>query len=294
MKKFLLVVLSLSALMPLLWGCGVSNRALNDAEKRINALRERGVPDSSLSRAKVFLYQAKDAKERGNRGLARSSADSMLVLIAKAEDQYAKDMERLKPYVDNLLSKFQKARSEFTGLHLARLDSMIHIVDSLAEMNWLLAAEAQANHLDTLLGRFKFDQQRAEELRGRVPGTWVCTNVTKHNEDKSVHAVEKKIFSFSRDGKGKFIERKKGKSSPFFKEDWEFQSWGNWDLLGDTIYLFVDRFASVKQNFEEYHKKDGKTWWEKKVHPTYDSTITDGSQDRYITFADLRQDFKKQ
>ena len=56
MKKF--IILSFCFIVFLvIAGCGVSKRALNDAEKRIEALKSKGVPDSSLSRAKVFLYQ---------------------------------------------------------------------------------------------------------------------------------------------------------------------------------------------------------------------------------------------
>jgi len=293
MKKVFHIVLGLSALM-FLWGCSVSTRELNDAEKRIQTLQQRGVPDSSLSRAKVFLYQAKDAKMRGNAGLSRVSADSMRILIAKAEEHYTKDMERLKPYLAALRGKFQKARAELSGMHLARLDSLIRIVDSLTAMNWLIAAEAEANKLDTLLPLLQFNQRRADELRGRITGSWVCINKTTHDKDKTVNAVEKKIFTFNPDGKGTLVESKQGKSSPFLKEDWEFRSWGTWDLFGDTVYLRVDRFASVRQIFEEYHQKDGKVTWEKKVHPTYDSTITDHSQDRWISFADLQADFTHQ
>ncbi len=291
MKKALCITLCLSALMALLVGCGVSKRALEDAHRRVASLQEKGVPDSSLSRAKVFLYQARDAKQRGNRGLARASADSMRILIAKAEEQYTKDMERLKPYLATVRGKFQKARADLTGMHQARLDSMVKIIDSLVTMNWLLAAEAEANKLDTLLPQIQFDEQRAAENRKRVLGSWACVQVTKHDEDKSVFAEERKVFTFGGDGKGSLVWNKKGKSSPFFKEDWEFRHWGNWDLMGDTIFLFVDRLACVRQQFEEFHQKDGKEWWEKKVHPTYDSTITDGSQDRWITYTDLARDF---
>jgi hypothetical protein len=105
--------------------------------------------------------------------------------------------------------------------------------------------------------------------------------------------VETKVFTFSPDGKGSLIWSKKGKSSPFFKEDWEFQHYGSWDLEGDTIFLFVNKLSCVRQNFEEYHERDGKVVWEPKSNATYDSTVTDGSQDRWITFADLKEDFKR-
>jgi hypothetical protein len=274
-------------------GCGVSDKLISESQQRIDALKEKGVPDSSLSEAIVYLYAARDAKKRGNTGLANKSADSMQVLIAKAEDQYTKDMKRLRPYVDSMRQELQKGKEALSGLHEKRLDSMIAVVDSFARINWLLQAEAKVNETMDLLPRLKFDQKRAAELRTRIPGAWTCTNVTKHSQDNTVHAVEKKVFTFNKDGSPTFVEKKSGKSSPFLKEDWEFRSYGTYDLLGDTIHLFVDRFASVKQNFTELHNRDGKKVWEEKPGPQYDSSITDGSQNRYITYHNLKLDFER-
>jgi hypothetical protein len=293
MKRVVLIAIGLSALIAAS-GCSVSKRSLKDAEQRISALLEKGVPDSSLSRAKVFLYQAKDAKGRGDRGIARAAADSMSIHIAKAEEKFTADMERLKPYIADMRAKFQRTGQQLSGLHKHRLDSLAAKVDSLTAMNWLIAAEAEANNLDTILPRLLFDQKRADELRSRITGSWVCTNKITHEVDKTVNGVEKKTFTYHPDGSGTLVETKQGKTSPFLKEDWEFRSWGNWDLYGDTVYLFVNRFAAVRQQFEEFHQQDGKTTWEKKNHPTYDSTITDHSQDRWISFGDLKTDFVHQ
>ncbi|GAI48557.1 unnamed protein product, partial [marine sediment metagenome] len=128
-------------------------------------------------------------------------------------------------------------------------------------------------------------------LRPRIPGTWTCTQVTKHSEDRTVHAVEKKIFNFRKDGSIKLVEKKNGKSTPFFKEDWEFVSLGTYDIKGDTILLLINRFKAAKQNFQDFREKDGRKKWIKTSHPTYDSAITDGTQDRFITFHDLKTDF---
>jgi hypothetical protein len=276
-------------------GCGVSKRSLEDAERRINVLKEKGVPDSSLSSAVVQLYQARDAKQRGNRGVAKKAADSMLVLIAQAEDQYEEDMKRLKPYVDSLKIVFRKTGAELSGLQRKHLDSLVSIVDSFYTMNWLLQAEAHANQIVDYLPTLKLDEEVANEKWPKVRGTWVCKTRSKHSSDKTVNAVEHKIFTFNGDSSALFVEKKSGKSTPYFKEDWEFRSWGKWGMHGDTIHVFVDRFAAVKQNFEEYHKpkEGGKPYWKKINHPSYDSTITDGSQNRYITLNDLKQDFVK-
>ena len=50
-------------------------------------------------------------------------------------------------------------------------------------------------------------------MRKKIVGTWKCTNVTKHANDRSVHAVEHKIFAFYPGGKTKLVEKKKGKSA---------------------------------------------------------------------------------
>ena len=292
MKKFIILSFCFIAFL-ILAGCSVSKRALNDAEKRVEALKSKGVPDSSLSRAKVFLYQAIDAKMRGNRGLARMSADSMRILIAQAESQYKDDMNRLKPWVQAKKQFIADETAELTGLHKKHLDSLVGIVDSFITINWLLQAEAHIKEVIKYLPKLKSDEERAAELRPRIPGVWTCSQVTKHSEDKSVHAVEKKIFSFSNNGTAQLVEKKQGKSTPFFKEDWEFISDGRWDVKGDTVVLFVEKFKAAKQDFWDKKEKDGRTEWVKTSHPRYDSIIADGSQDRFITFHDLMGDFDK-
>jgi hypothetical protein len=57
--------------------------------------------------------------------------------------------------------------------------------------------------------------------------------------------------------------------------------------------LLINRFAAVKQMFKRLHNVDGKKVWKNENGPVYDSTITDGSQDRYFTFEDLKEDFRK-
>lgn len=292
MKKFIILSFCCIAFFVIV-GCGVSKRALEDAEKRVEALSSKGVPDSSLSRAKVFLYQASDAKMRGNRGLARISADSMRILIAQAESQYKDDMSRLKPWINSKKSFVADETANLTGLHKKHLDSLMGIIDSFITINWLLQAESNTKELINYLPKLKSDEERAAELRPRISGVWICSQVTKHSEDKSVHAVEKKIFTFSKDGKVNLVENKKGKSTPYFKEDWEFISHGKWDVKGDTVALFIEKFKAARQDFWDKKEKDGRTQWVKTSHPRYDSLITDGSQDRFITFHDLMGDFDK-
>lgn len=287
----------LTALLTIV-ACGVSDKTLSNAEKKIEELKAAGVPDSTLSTVKVFLYQSKDAKQRGNMGVAKTSVQNMKRELAAVEATYKEEITRLMPVIDSLRSVIRATRSVLSGLQLKKMDSMMVAVDSFAAMKWYLQAYNKAQEIATAIPQFNKDEELSQEIRAKIPGKWVCTNVTKSKEVKGVHAVEKKIFTFNKDGKVTLIENKKGQSGPFLRENWEFRSWGSWDCHGDTIHLFIDRFAAVRQDFERlYVEKEGdkitKKTWKKEPAETYDSLITDGSQDRYITYQDLKDDFTR-
>jgi hypothetical protein len=217
----------------------------------------------------------------------------MQYYIAKGEDQYELDMTRLKPWVKTERDNLTRETAELTGYHKKHADSTLGLIDSFIQINWLLQAEAYIEMFKDYMPQLVFDEKRAEELRPRVIGTWTCTNITKHRNDATVRAVEKKIFSFQKNGQVRLVENKRGKSTPYFKEDWEFISTGKYDFKGDTVLLLIDRFKAVRQDFWDLKEKDGKQNWKKTSHPKYDSTITDHSQDRYILFKDLKEDFKR-
>jgi hypothetical protein len=292
-KNALCVILSLSVMI-FINACSVSQKTLDDAQKRIDALKQKGVPDSALSTPLVYLYQAKDANQRGNKGLARMSADSMRILIAQAEASYNENLVKMKPEVDSMLNILVQAKSKLTGLQVKKVDSALKFIDGFSQKNWIYQVETNAKlAVDSMLPQLKFNETRAQELKSRLPGVWICTNKTKSDENKEINAVEKKIFTYSPDGKCKLVETKKGQSGQALKEDYEFDSYGTYDLLGDTIYMFITRFVSVRQNFTTMSMADGKKIWTLKKEPTYDSTITDGSQDRWIPFSDLQRDFER-
>jgi hypothetical protein len=293
MKKLIFLgPLALSVI--LLGGCSVSQRSIDDAQRRINELKAKGVPDSSLSDAVKYLYGASYAKEKDEKTMARKSMDSARILIAQAEALYSENSVRMKPYTDSLVAVLSKARGEFTGLQLKKLDSAMAVIDSFSRKTWIYQIEDNCKKAVDFLPVLRFNEARAKELKERLPGEWVCTNVTKSEADKEVNAVEKKVFSFFKDGKVKLVENKKGQSAKNLREDWEFQSYGTWDCLGDTIEIFVDRFACVRQNFQTLLEKDGKKTWENKPEKTYDSLITDHSQDRWVPYTEMTQDFKQE
>ncbi|MBD3319784.1 MAG: hypothetical protein GF350_01670 [Chitinivibrionales bacterium] len=292
MKKLLIAIMGLSALM-LIVGCGVSKKKLVDAENRINALLNKGVPDSSLSRAKVFLYQARSAMERGNRGLARESADSMLILVARAESEYDDMVKELNPEIDSLRRFISNQRRELDGLQLHKLDSVVARADSFAAINWILQTKNNLQAAAKMVPQLKFDQERAEELKPRIPGQWICQDRKKSEAHKEVNLVENKIFDFYRNGKVTYTEKGKGQGGTHYKVDYLFLSNGNWDVMGDTIVLFIDRFQRVREKSWEKVVEGKRVRWEEKSIPPVDTVITDGSQDRFITFSDLKTDFRR-
>ena len=296
MKRFLTVSLVATAALITI-GCGANQKKIDDAELRIKTLAEKGAPDSITSRAKVFLYQAQDAKKRGQGALAKSSAESLFVLVDKAEQVYGEAVKRLTPSVTSRRKKLDEQTAGLTGMHATCRDSLVAIVDSLIKLNNIMQADAKLIEVEKYMPDLLKEQELSKKIRKKVIGTWKFTDITTHSQDKTVHAVEDKIFSFPKNGKGHFIEKKKGKSSPFLKEDWRFDSWGKWDVKGDTIHLLVNRFKVAKYDIFDYKlQADGKTRkWVKNMDAggTYDSTITDGSQNRFIVYKDLLVDFKK-
>lgn len=274
-------------------GCSVSQKTLDDCEARINQLKQMGVPDSSLSKPRVFVYQAKDAILRGNTGLANKSYDSLKTFIAQAEALYNESLTKIQPEVETIKAKIMSAKANLSGLQAKKIDSLMTPVDSFLNMKWILNAHTLIQDIQARIPSLEADQVKSDNLKKTIPGEWVCESITKSNEFKEIHAVEKKIFSLSRDGKAKLVENKRGQSGQYLKEDYEFISWGTYDLLGDTLCLFIDRFAAVRQNFEKLYVENKKKVWKKEPQPTYDSAITDGSQNRFITLADLKEDFKQ-
>jgi tRNA G37 N-methylase Trm5 len=125
-----------------------------------------------------------------------------------------------------------------------------------------------------------------------VIGTWAGERVPTAEGFKA-KALEKKQFEFSADGKLHAVESMKGQTDEFLKEDWQFESWGTWDIKGDTVLLKITRELCQKQVFENFREVDGKKKWVREEKPTYDTTITDGSKDRYMTWDYFEQWLKK-
>ncbi len=268
-------------------GCGSDRMSLEEAQAKIDELSDAGMPDSALSSAKVHLYQAKSAKTTGNSGIARRSTDSLIIALDRAEQQYAEWMESFAPVVDSLTAVLGEKKVNLTGLQLKAADSAVAVIDSFVGRNWMIQARAQALKADTLLTQLVQDEEKAQEIRKKLPGKWVGIRDAKTEGGKK--AVEKRIVVFGGDGSLHLTESMKGFTSDNFKEDWEFISSGTWDVKGDTAVLKISEEKCTRQNF--WTLKDGA--WKKDAKPTYDTTITDGSKDKTMTFEYIKEYFKK-
>jgi hypothetical protein len=289
------ICLCLTALI-VINGCGPSKASLDRAQQRITALKSKGIPDSLLSDAVKHLYQARDAMEREhNHPLARESADSMRILIARAEAMYEDNKVRLKPIIDSMETIAKQVRGGLNGLQKKKVDSCLAVVDSFLAIQFMLQAEKVSHDLVDMLPQLKFDEARAKEIQPRIPGTWTFIDDIKNKDDKNIKATEKKVFNFSSDGKVLYTENGKGQKSKTLKEDYEFSNVGTWGIAGDTIFINVSKFSAKRQNFEKgkMDPETKKVTWTKDSTPGYDSTITDHSQDRYIIFSEMLVDFKQ-
>lgn len=292
MKK---VLVSLFCVSVSIWlaGCGVNGKKIAEADAKLKEYMAKGVPDTVLSPSMLMLISAQEGIRIKDSRIAKESYDSLKIYLANLDAFYAAKVNSSKILLDSFKTIFAAARPTLTGIQLAKLDKAVAKIDSLIGINWIFQAEAAAMNTDTLVSMLNIDEQKSAAVKDLVPGTWSCINDISSQEIKEIKAVETTIYEFGKDGSGKLIQTNKGQNDKFTKMDYSFTSTGTWELAGDTIYLRVSRFKCDRQIVDLLNLVDGKSKWEKTVHPTFDSTITSGAQDRWIAWEDLKEDFIK-
>lgn len=290
LRNNLWILVSALAVFIVFNGCGVSQKKLDEAQSRIKALGDKGVPDSLLTEAKLFLFKANGAKKTGNTAIAKREMDSMMIYLERAEAECEATMKKLKPYVDSMRISIKKRKEGLAGLQLKFADSIVTFIDSFTNKDWLRQARDKCVMIDTLLPQLHKDEKAAIKVKPKMVGAWVSSRVPK----RGYKAVETRKFTFKKDGKFEAVEEMNGQTHEFLKEYWKFLSWGKWMMKGDTAMIFIEREKCTKQTFWNYKEKDGRKQWVKTDAPTYDTTLTSGSKDRYMTYGYLRENFKKQ
>jgi len=290
-RMFALYSLLVSLLAGFAVQCGKKGPSI---EERIKTLEEKGVPDSVLSSVKVYLYNVKNLGKTGQMGKVRLYKDSLKTGIAGAEAWFDKAMQDNKVYIEQIKKSIDERKAKLSGLPLKDCDSMLKVADSFVSVNWLIQARTRFEQLDAAMATFLSNQEKADALRPKLIGTWKDVHTVRPPEDEEgahYKAVETRIYKFGKDGAFSGVEEMHGQTTPFMKEDWKFLSWGTFDLMGDSIYLFVTREKCTQQIFTQLNAKTGK--WDRNVKPTYDSTVTNNKKDKFITYDDLKIAFKK-
>ena len=287
----ILSVLSVCCLMlVMLAGCGVSEKKLKDAEQRMQTLQDNGVPDSLLTEARVLISQSRVSKKLGNGIGAKTEYDSAISILAKAEGNYGATTTELKPSVEAIRKSLGDKKLNLSGVILKEADSLLALIDALISANKWPDAKAECQEAVAIFAGLEKDQQLAKEVKPKLAGTWSGSQAFKED---GANAVEKKQFTFAPDGKIDIVEERTGATTPSFKEDWKFQSGGTYDVKGDTILIAITKEKCLKQVYQHLKEKGKKKEWVKVEKPPYDSVITGGKKDRYMTFEFLKGNFKK-
>jgi hypothetical protein len=271
-----------------LTGCGVSQKTIDAYETQLKALETKGVPDSILSSVRVYLAQIKGGKQSGLGTVVRTSTDSVKRYLAAAETWYQSTVQTAKPRVDSLVKYFTATKAGLSGMQLKEADSQLAVVNSYIKQTWYMQAQLHAEQLDSLMLQLLKDEETAKKTDAQVRGTvW---NMVKKLTADGASAVQKNRISFKKDGSYEMSEEMKGLTKPTLKEEWLFKTWGTYAMKGDTILLSTKRENRVRQIYVHI---DGNKEMKRIEDKPYDSTITNGSKDRFFTLDYLKENFKK-
>jgi hypothetical protein len=294
MKRFYfqsLCVVSLGVFLALNLQCGgLNQKKTQDVENRLKILESKGVPDSLTAGIKVFLYNYATAKKLGNSTEVTKMTDSIFSTLTSAEKWYQDFLAQNKSQILSTIGTLQNQKKNLSGLQLRIADSISTIIDSLVKTDLLIKAKEKLTEAQVLMPALLKDQETATKIKPALLGNWKDAHVVKAEEGNFKY-VETTSYSFKPNGTFEGSEDRKGQSSPYFKEDWQFLSWGTYDLKGDTVFLFVTREKCPRQIYTQLNVKDNK--WKEDKKATYDSTITNHGKDRSIPFTFLKQNYKK-
>jgi len=267
-------------------GCG-NKVSIEEGKAKIAELSQKGVPERTMSTFKMYLFQMETAKKTGNSSLFRTYQDSLTTALRAFESEMSALLESSGPFMDSLRQACTEKMAGLKGLHLKEAEKGAVVVDSLMKTNQVLWArdrlESFALDLDTLV----MQQKLADSLRPQFVGRWITES---ESADRRFKIVERTEIHMRNDGTLFIMEGKKGDTSEDSKEDWEFHTFGTWDLLGDVAHHHITREKRVRQTVQ-WRDQSGK--WNTKREAPYDSTVAKGSKDRFAAWEGLNKDYKK-
>jgi hypothetical protein len=291
-------------------GCKSYDQKVEAVQSRLKVLEDKGLPDSVITPVRISIVASQGEKKRNRGGEANKKLNEATLAVKKAEDFFENSLSVKKPEITAKFNSVkEKVNKELKGLHKYDADSLLGEVDSFLKKDFVFKAERALDKFEKDYPKMARAQVVADSLRPKVRGRWIFSETTKNLEDKNVNAVEKKVFTFEGNGKSMFIEEKHGQSAPNLKEDWKFETWGNWDMKGDTVWVIATKFTQNKQTFWQYnentkkwgHMNNENKFVENKPNEIAAETLTlDKNKDaivkqnRYILYQDLLDEYKKQ
>jgi len=256
--KYLIGLLTAAAVL-LLVGCASFDDKSKDVGKRLSILEQKGVPDSIISPARLAYSTAQGEKRRNKPDAADKKMKEAIALVKAAEVSLEKSLTETKPDVIARLNALSaKAGKDFRGLHKAEADSLLKAADSLIKIDYIFKANDIVRNFENDYSKKVKDQATADSLALRIVGTWTFLDTAKHSEDKNVNAVDRKVFTFRKDGSAYFLGEKKGQVSPYARIDAKFETFGTWDIKGDVIHITATKFVQHKQSSWQLNELTGK------------------------------------
>lgn len=271
--------------------CGKStNNKIQQAERMADSLRAIGVPDSLLTDVDVMVFQAKTNKERSRGKEASKAADSALILVRIAQKNYESVSSEAVRSATVLLDEMEKKLESLSGLRRETLAQGLKAIDSLMKSKLLLQASALTSEMSNLLPTLLEDEVLTKKNTPLVVGAWARETIEKDNE-VGTNSKEIEKYEFSRDGKFVVNESKKGNYDKKIFLDYSYISTGNYVLNGDTVKMYVKHIKGYNHNKVLVDEAANK--WKQVEEAPFDSSVTDGKQDRFQTYSLLKQHFKR-
>ncbi|GBU20388.1 hypothetical protein R80B4_00265 [Fibrobacteres bacterium R8-0-B4] len=283
---FILAVVAFTAAVSV--GCA-KKVSIEEGRAKIQELASKGVPEREMSDIKMYLFQMETAQKTGQNYQFRMYQDSLTAALGAFEARMSEILANAGPFMDSLKRVCDGKMASLKGLHLEAAEKGKRSIDSLMaiESQKLYARsrlEDWSLDLDTLI----MQQKLADSLRGEFVGIWV---MEKESPDKRYKRVERTEIHMKKDGSLFIMEGGKGKLDDYSSDDWLFESYGTWDVMGDVAQHYITREKLVRQIFTGIDPQTKKLRTEKKT--PYDSTIAKGKKAKFIPWDELNKDYKR-
>lgn len=281
-------------------GCGgISMEDIKEAQTKVAELEKQGLPDSLISKAKFALNDAESAKQKGQNKLLKSRYSEAIEIIENAEKAMSTAQSDLKPALELEYSNFSNVTKELTGLHKEAAEKELAGFKKMIDDGKLYQANGKLKKLKKEFESLQKQEETASEIRKKLNGTWAFLDTAKNVEYPEINAIEKKYFKFLKNGKCSFQHIKNGQDAPNQKVFFNFKTYGDLELKGDTIHIRADRWVRTKEQiFVKDINDPGASWKLQGEGKPEDisiakGTLKKGEQDLWIGFETLKLDYKK-